>query len=874
MKLILTHENADFDAIASMLGASKLYPDAIPILPTKISRAVQEFLLLYKNALPFVHQKDWKRGKQQVEEIILTDTQTYQSIKGVSETTATLIIDHHPLERDLENHEKWDGEIIGSASTLVVERIRKRELQLDSLEATLLALGIYADTGMLTYSGTTPRDVTAVAWLLNQGAVLNTIRRFLTLPLTDVQQEVFDKLLRGANHQEIQGHSVTVAVTSYEMYVEGIATVTHRLLDVWDSSAIFTVVEMGDKIQLVCRSRVDDIDVSLVAEHFGGGGHPKAAAASISEHAVGTVIEQIWQYLEANIRPAVRVEDLMSNGLQYLNADDLLIDKLSIIRRVGHEGYPVVDDNRIVGLLTRRDADRASEHQLKSLKIRDVMIEGTITIKPEDSVSNLEQLMVDSGWGQIPVVDDDEKPIGIVTRTDLIKHWAKTHPNQHIDPPSITFNDIADILGDPVAQLITLIAKQVQDIAVYMVGGVVRDLILKRKNLDIDFVVEGDAIAFTKNLVEQYGGTIHSHKMFGTAKWILDDTLSTDLELPPESIPHHIDFATSRFEYYEQPTALPTVYSSGIKLDLQRRDFTINTLAIQMSQQSQQWRILDYYGGLDDLDEGLIRVLHSLSFIDDPTRILRAVRFSERLRFVIEPRTSQLIRSALPMLKRITGERLQNEITLLLNEDSPERGILKLQALGILEAIHPEFRVSIHLSDYFERCRYIQLPWDAKEQDITRLYWHLMIIGISASDVDEICSRLGFGRPLTESMIATSSLVENYHKFSDVQLKPSQIVHSLEKMPEIAIQVAWIVLDDHDQARLNIKDFMSKWRHQRAIINGNDLKHFGIQPGPQYKIILEKLRFGWIDGEIKNEREELSLLQQLIEQENLNDDNT
>lgn len=875
VKLILTHENGDFDAIASMLGAWKLYPDALPILPSRVNQAVQEFLALYQSALPFITTKEWKQRRQPVEQIILTDSQTYEPLRGLEAETPTVIIDHHDLERDLYPYETWLGADIGSASTIVVEKIREQQISLTTLEATLLALGIYADTGMLTFGGTTPRDVEAVAWLLQQGAVLDTIRRFLTLPMTDDQQILFDKLLQSATHRTVHGHSITIATTDYETYVEGIAFVTHRLIDIWDSSAIFVGVHMGKKIQLVCRSRVDDVNVDQVAELFGGGGHPRASAATIKETSLSEMSRQIWDYLQSNIRPSVRVADLMSNGLQYLYADDLLEDKLSFIRRVGHEGYPVVEDNRVIGLLTRRDADRASEHHLKSLKVRDVMIEGTVTLTPDDSVSVLEQRMVDSGWGQIPVINESGKPIGIVTRTDLIKHWAQTHPNTSLPYPRIEYQQIRDVLGEPVTDVISRVASfaQTQGLYIYMVGGVVRDILLERRNLDIDFVVEQNAIDFTKKLVAEFGGTMHSYTPFGTAKWILDEQVTQRLGYSADELPHHIDFATARYEYYEQPTALPTVYTSSIKLDLQRRDFTINTLAIQLSPEANMWHILDMYGGMDDLKNHLIRVLHSLSFVDDPTRILRAVRFSERLQFVIEPRTAELIHGALPMLKRITGERIQNEITLLLREDTPERAILKLQALGVLENVHKDFRVSIHLADYFEYARTQQLPWEAHPEDMTRIYWHIMMVGISNDSVIEICERLGLGRSLTQSMSATARLLGQKEFLRDAHSKPSRATRFLETLPEISLQVAWLVLHDEPALQTVIEEFSKSWRNTSSLADGNTLKSLGVPPGPQYKIILDALRDAWLDGAISNETQEKELLDRLIAQKDIGNDN-
>lgn len=866
MKLILTHENADFDAVASMLGAYKLYPDSIPLLPKYVNRAVDEFLTLYKSGLPFMQNKDWAR-RHKVEQIILTDTQSYQSIRGVKATTPIIIYDHHALERELEAHETWAGDNVGSASTLMVEKIREGNISINSLEATLLALGIYADTGMLSFGGTSARDASAVAWLIEQGAVLDTVRRFLTLPMTDEQQILFDELLQKAEHRNIQGYTITVTATRSLDYIEGISFVTHRLMDIWDSAAIFTIVEMPQKTQLVCRSRVEDIDVAQVAELFGGGGHPRASAAPVREQSLNDITSQIWAHLQYHIRPAVRVRDLMSQSIQSLNANDLLKDKLSFIRRVGHEGYPVVENGKIVGLLTRRDADRASEHQLKAMKIRDVMIEGHITLTPDDSVARLEQLMVDSGWGQIPIVNHNNEPIGIVTRTDLISYWAKKHPSKQEALPKIISEDIETILGAAVAKLIETIAHiaQNQSLTVYMVGGVVRDLMLKRPNFDIDFVVEGDAIAFTENLVNQLGGTMHSHKPFGTAKWSLDDSAANNLGFSLDILPHHIDFATARFEYYEQPTALPTVYSSSIKLDLQRRDFTINTLAVQLSPLTLMWHILDIYGGMRDLREGLLRVLHSLSFVDDPTRIIRAVRFSERLGFVIEPRTAELISTALPMLKQITGERLQNEISLLLREQTPEKAILKLQALDVMEYIHPDFQVSNHLADYFQRARTSPIEWLDTEIEITRLYWHLMMVDIEPENIVHICERLGFGRPLSLSMASASRLASNITTFMNTQPKPSDITRYLENVEDIALAIVWLISDDA-QIRQIIEQFATKWRDTKAISTGNTLKEMGLLPGPNYKIILDTLRDAWLDGTIHTEHEEAKLLQDIIRQ--------
>ena len=582
MQVIFTHNHADFDAIASLLAAHKLYPQAVPVLPHELNRDVAEFVTLYQNGLPFVRWDDVR--EKTVDHIILVDTQRVPEYKNFTPAhIPTLIIDHHPRRDDLGANVTFTGEQIGANTTLLLEQLQQdKTITLTSLEATLLALGIYSDTGSMTYSRTTPRDIQAVVWLLEHKAVLDTVRRFLTAPLNDDQQMLLDKLIQSAESRSIQGCAVVVAAARMEEYIPQVNAVTHRLSDILDPSALFVLVEMDGAIQMVCRSRTDAIDVGAIAKHFGGGGHVRAAAAKIYAH-LPDALDNLWALLEATVQPAARVSELMSYGIQTVEVDQPIAEIIQQLRRIGHEGYPVLEEGRVVGLLTRRDADRALEHGLKEAIVRDVMVGGGVTLNPDDGVSKLERLMVQSGWGQIPVVDGHGHLIGIVTRTDLINHWVKVHPTTPPQDDRLDPAQIEHVLGEAASALIHTIADHArqQQISVYMVGGIVRDLLLHRPNFDVDFVVEGDAIAFAESLSAVFGGEVASFRPFGTAKWRLDEVVMEALKV--RNLPEHVDFATSRNEFYEHPTALPSVYSSSIKLDLHRRDFTINTLAVQLS---------------------------------------------------------------------------------------------------------------------------------------------------------------------------------------------------------------------------------------------------------------------------------------------------
>lgn len=866
MHLILSHENADFDAVASMLAATKLFPDGIAVLSERQNRNVASFLALYRNGLPFVSREDYRAGR--IRRVTLVDARNPPQLRGVRPTTPLYIIDHHPLTEPLRENETFAGEEIGANTTLLVEEIQRQNILLNTLEATLLALGIYEDTGSLVYGKTTPRDIRAAAWLVEQGAALDTVRRFLEPPLNDEQQNLLETLVVTSESRVIQGYTVIVAAAKLDRYLSELSAVAHRLRDTLDPSALFMVVEMPGAMHLVCRSTDDAVDAGEIARELGGGGHERAASATLRNLTLPEAVDNIWSLVSTRIHgagPVPRIAELMSMGVQTIAADARVGDVIRKLRRIGHEGFPVVEDGQVVGLLTRRDADRAVEHDLGSLTVRDVMNAGEVTLTPDDSISTLEQRMVESGWGQIPVVNPSGKPIGIVTRTDLIKYWARIHPSTSTPPPEqVTREQIRTVLGSAAGTLVQAVAQhaQTQHVSVYMVGGVVRDLLLQRRNLDIDFVVEGNAIDFAEGLSKRFGGNISSFRPFGTATWTLDENAAQALGLTLETTPDHLDFATARNEFYEHPTALPTVYSGSIKLDLGRRDFTLNTLAIQISPEALEGRILDYYGGLNDLRNGVIRALHSLSFVDDPTRILRAVRFEHRLGFRIERRTAELIHTALPMLGRITGERIRNELSLLLRESQPEKALLVLQERGILAAIHPALRVEPTLHDQFEQAR--NLPDFLPSGDLVSLYWHIIATHVAPEQVVSVYERLLFGKTMIESIMGVVSLLQNISPLETPTSPASEITTILSGLSDVALTSVWIVYKNLT-VRKAIQDYATKWRYVRTATTGHTLNALGLPPGPCYGRLLDRLRAARLDGEVRTDDEEQKLLNRLIQ---------
>jgi tRNA nucleotidyltransferase (CCA-adding enzyme) len=556
------------------------------------------------------------------------------------------------------------------------------------------------------------------------------------------------------------------------------------------------------------------------------------------------------------------VGDLMSYGPLTVNVDATLASLVERLRRIGHEGYPVIDasDNgRVVGLLTARELNRAAVNGLEHLRVRDVMLASAVTVTPDTPLKRLLRVMVDSGWGQVPVTFNNTL-IGIVTRTDVIRHYAALEQSATRD---VTHEEVVNVLGAPPAALIAFMAQQAaaRQQTLYIVGGIVRDLLLKRPNLDIDFVLEGNAIAFTEALQAQFGGEVATHSAFGTAKWTFDDTAAGHIGHPLRTLPASVDVVTARHEFYEEPAILPTVYNSNIKLDLRRRDFTINALAVRLSADGASGAMIDLFGGTDDLNNGVIRVLHSLSFADDPTRVIRAVRYAARLGFTIEPRTAELIQNALPMLSRITGERVRNDITRILHEDRPEDGLLQLQALGVLQAIHPAFVLEqAILTDAFEQARHLDLPHPPN--DPAAFGWMLVAASMDAEYVEQVAKRLLFANATAAAMESAAQLTEFPERHFGGQ--PSAVTFALEKHPLDAVLGAWVALPAH---RATIEQYLNQWRHVRIVTDGNTLKGRGLKPGPQFKTILDNIRAARIDGTIASDADEAAYLDHLTESE-------
>ena len=388
-----------------------------------------------------------------------------------------------------------------------------------------------------------------------------------------------------------------------------------------------------------------------------------------------------------------------------------------------------------------------------------------------------------------------------------------------------------------------------QDLPLYIVGGAVRDLILGRPLNDFDLTVEGDAIALARALARKHGGGVTAHTKFGTAKWFLPQNLKPGTETHDT-----LDLISARSETYKQPGALPTVAFGTIEDDLRRRDFTINAMAIRLDG-AHSGELQDDLHGRDDLQNSLIRVLHPRSFIDDPTRMYRAVRYKVRYGFRLAEDTLALIPEARAFVEKLSPQRIRHELELILDEPNAVAMLKRLDELDLLTCIHPAL-------GNFDKSKLATVKAENPVLQNRNSRWLLWLMHLTDQEIEFINERLHFRSDLLK-MLRSAALLETDLP-ALIGLKPSQIVELLESYSIKALEVFSRALQDEQQKNI-LNNYLSEWWGIKPKTTGHDLKKRSIPPGPKYNEILRRLRAAWLDGEVKTEEEEITLLNNLLE---------
>lgn len=862
--VITTHLNADFDAMASCLAAIKLYPDARIVLPGSQERGVREFLLRssgYSPAITALSDIDIAG----IRLLVVVDTRQKARIGAFSSLLAKPnvkihIYDHHPPSEDDIVANKTYFRPIGANTALMTGLLRRRKIEITPHEATFLAIGIYEDTGSFTFPSTTSDDLKAASWLLEMGADLNVVREALAQKLTPEHIAIMDELLTTAAVYTIAGIPITVAKATAPNYVEDLSALAHELMDMKGIDVLFSMVLMEDQVLITGRSRNPHINIGEVLRSLGGGGHPMAASASIKGKTLTEAEDMLLSELQRQLGAEPLVKDIMSYPVLSVRPETPIYDIHDMLTRYGISVLPVVKDDRVVGLISRRTVEKAIYHGLAAQSAGEYMTTDFETIRPDETLSRVKDLVVGKRQRFLPVVRDG-KIAGVITRTDLLQILSgdiSRRPEPLIEERQQRRN-VASLLREECSDRVLDILSAAGDVAdkdgfqVYVAGGFVRDILLRLPNADIDLVVEGNGIAFAKRFAERFGARVRAHEKFQTAVVIFPDGFK-------------VDVATARWEYYEYPAAMPTVELSSIKLDLYRRDFTINAMAIKLNPK-EFGLLIDFFGGQRDLKEKTIRVLHSLSLVEDPTRAFRAIRFEQRYRFKIAKHTLRLIENAihLNIFKELSGKRILNELQILLNEADPRPALQRAQELGLLGVIHPGLKLTDSILSFLTRL-YEALAWyDLLFKPERPKKWVVYMLslceGLRPHEIAQFVDRLGLTgheRALfTDGFAAVQNAVQRLSGRADLRpsslyvvLKPLKLEHLIYMMAKVR----------NEAIKERIAYFITSLKDAGPLLKGDDLKAMGLVPGPAFKEILNRLLMARLDGEVKTREDEMGFI--------------
>ncbi len=900
MDLILCHTTADFDAIGAAVGLTKLHPGAKIVLTGGSHPAVKDFLALHRDEYSFIERKSV--NSEQIRSLFIVDTQKRDRLGKCSiwldlpQLISITIYDHHfEQNSDISAHQIY-VESVGSTTTLITQLLQEKNIKLTKFEATVMALGIHVDTGSLTFLGTTYKDALALAWLIQQGANIHVISNYIDPGLTPQLQQLMSQAIDNLHKETLLGYTLGLVLIETANFVPGLSSLTARLEDLTELDALLfaNIYPVGNesKLTVIGRTRIPNTNLNIIFQSFGGGGHSQAVSLTLKCTNYHEIINQLFSSLKQQIPHPLTAIKLMSSPVRTIRPNITITEAQRILLRYGHSGLSVVNEqDQLVGIISRRDIDLALHHGFSHAPVKGYMTPHLKTITPDTTLPEIESLMVTYDIGRLPVLSDG-KLVGIVTRTDVLRqlHQERTE-NQELrgkndDFPScyLPVKNIRDRMKPALKQFLTLTSQLAEQKGwhLYLVGGAVRDLLLAKdeENLmieDIDLVVDGYAqtaevgagMELAKALQDIYHeARLEIHGQFQTAALLWHKH--------PELGSLWVDIATARTEFYPYPAANPEVEASSIKQDLYRRDFTINALALRLNPGNINYndiyehQLLDFFGGVNDIESGIIRVLHPNSFIEDPTRIYRAVRFAVRLNFTIESQTEAYIKYAIASgiyhkikLKKERAPsletRLKNELKYILTAHYWIKALKLLDKLGALTCIHSSLELN---QQFWWEIRFMSKCLQRIKRNVNISInfpdWQIRLELLIANLKPEYRGKVAENLQFSGESISRLQGLENGENILKENLQlcqyPSEIMkilkqYDLETLILIGARSTKVM-------RKIIWKYLTYWLQIKPPLNGHDLKIMGYKQGPNFKIMLESLLLAIIDEKIGERKED------------------
>ena len=864
MIVITTHTNADFDSLASMVAALHLYPGAELVFPGAAETVLRRYMEENRDRLPpILPLKELERAE--VSRLVCVDLSSKERMGPLAQLLKRRpplpldVFDHHPGTADLmgERHVVREA---GSCTAVMVGVLEEAGIRPDPFEATLFLLAIYEDTGFLTFPTTRPEDLRAILTCMEWGGDLGQVSRVLHRGLSEEQMRLLASLFESLESVPVGGFTVHLTTLAVPDYVPDLSLLVHEVLAVEGLETLFLIASMENRVHVIARSRNPRMDVGRVLAVFGGGGHPSAASAVVKDKTLEEVRALVVEELTEVHPLGMTAADIMTREFRRIASDATVRDAFGEMNRYRVNALPVFKGRTLVGVVTRQEVDGAVHHGLTQAPVADLVVSSPPLLPPETPAEEVRRLMLEQNWRIVLFGRSPEEVEGLLSRMTLFKALyrqgeARASRRTGGQPSAREMMHLlaAAFLPEEVEQLRALGEMAAQrGASCLLVGGAVRDLLLGQPVKDVDFVVEGDAVELAEAWAARQGGRVRAHRAFGTAVWIRPDG-------------GHWDFATARAEYYETPAALPTVEHAALYQDLYRRDFTINALAMAITP-DRFGEILDLFGGVRDLKAGRLRVLHGLSFVEDPTRAFRAVRFAVRLGFTLMPETERLIAAAhrQGVFRHLSPKRVLAEVAQALSGSNAVEGLKAMETHGLLQVFWPTLKLTPKVVESLYRVQkavdFFETQFPDSPLDRPCVYFMALLERLPTKNTADFLARYPFSHKTKELLSRYRSTT--WHALREVGgegLAPrSRAYRALAGQP-----LEWVLFllakVDGPAGQARVRDFLVRDRFVALEITGRDLTKAGIPPSSIIARALDTVRAAKLEGRCATKEDELAL---------------
>ncbi|WP_373046516.1 CBS domain-containing protein [Vulgatibacter sp.] len=839
MDVATTHLAADLDGVASLVALCLLEAPLQLVLPGSMDPTTRRFWAEHREELPRLlplAQLEERLAEEGAGRLLVADTSDPARIGPIA-----ALIDRFAEVRTFDTHPPAPTDlprepmpVAGAATSALVLRIAERGITPSQVEAGLFLLGIHVDTGHFTFPGTSDLDHRAAAQCLAWGAPLDYLPRYVPKGYTAHQLALLERIARSREMVEVPGTVVALLALETESYEPDLSVLLEQLRAAEGWPAAILLASSGERIDVIGRSE-GRIDVAQVVRPLGGGGHAEAASASLKGMTLHDARALVRQILVEELGRRRVAADVAVRRFHAIPSTSTVREAADLLHQRRINSLPLVKgrSRKIVGLVSRQEVEAALRHGLGDRPVGEISAGPPEWVAPESSLADARERLLSGPKRLVVVGVPPDEVVGILTRGTLFRALEEPALAAPVKapPPKQVLAMARDGLGDrwPMVEALGRIGGEL-GLPVHLVGGTVRDLLLGLPVRDVDLVVEGQGPRLAREAARRFGGEVHVHEAFGTASWTGPDGRCLDL-------------ASARSEHYEALAALPQVaLHAGLRQDLFRRDFTLNAIAISVDP-VELGRVHDPFGGLGDLRGGVLRVLHGLSFHDDPTRAFRAARFGARFDFVLAPETRGLLDAARKAgaFDRLSKERIGTELELILGQHEVVQSFRLLRSWGLLQLLHPQFasgrtflsrlgeaRVAHHRAEGY-------LPDAPLQSDVL---WLCVGAAIPRKD-REALERLVPGgaarrRRFREGPERAKGAVAALAR----PKRNAAVARLLERLDVVELLYAQGIAQ-RSEVEERIGWWLREGRHVRSAVDGRQLLALGVKPGPQVGRALE-----------------------------------